>query len=672
VSRVAAVVGDELTLPPPAETPAAAGEGIADADLLRRHRPWLLWDSQDDYRALSATSIVSNSGNTLRRDKQVLAGVNGEGGRDLSLDLLAAGSGLEALEDDCIAEAPAPLTAARLMQADARFANQVYGRCKRGGNAIWLQYWLWLYYNPKALLGFGRHEGDWEMVQIALHPTTLEPTAVTYSQHGRGEVKEKDRLCDVEWRSCEPACTSGCRHPVAFVAPFSHASYFEAGTHLHPPITDNPDGACFDGLPEVQPFGPWSAWPGHWGGSTSRFSTSPRSPECQGDQWSQARFQEKGRRRKRREERLMWRLGRATFPSTPLIESAVSEGDTIVIDWRVEPSRWWRQPRWILLTVESTSKGRLLAKRVIRASGPTGHTRIPITTGQVQNVAVRTSAFNRIRQRSDSSPAHSVSPGTIPDRGVPRARDDWSPRVWKWFCHAVLDDLISSGAASFDELERRRVSVLDLALDRIELTAVLEHARRTGLLEAKENAHRADGTTASAVEWAPSENARLSMGGPLKWALSIAGAIPSALLIGVLSLLFKDPVKDLADHHLTVLVFLGLVTLELLAGGILVAHRYLGGASPREIAHQWSRHAVEQPGLNRWHQGRVNSALLALALAGSVTLEALVAWDVPTWVLTAGYAAMLVSQLVLASRFAAYRNMQLEAAAALEHQPSVS
>ena len=62
---------------------------------------------------------------------------------------------------------------------------------KEDGGRTWLQYWLWCYYNPKHLLGWGKHEGDWEVVQIGLDGET--PDVLTYSQHENGEARDWDK-----------------------------------------------------------------------------------------------------------------------------------------------------------------------------------------------------------------------------------------------------------------------------------------------------------------------------------------------------------------------------------------------------------------------------------------------------------------------------------------------
>src|SRR5262249_4319471 len=79
------------------------------------------------------------------------------------------------------------------------YADQVYGYANHNQpGALWLQYWFFYYYNDKALLGSGNHEGDWELVQVGIG-VGERPVAVTYSQHTSGErcdwagVEKEDR-----------------------------------------------------------------------------------------------------------------------------------------------------------------------------------------------------------------------------------------------------------------------------------------------------------------------------------------------------------------------------------------------------------------------------------------------------------------------------------------------
>jgi len=148
-----------------------------------------------------------------------------------------------------------------------------YGRVVRR-EGTWLQYWFLYEENPqdRGIVRTGRHEGDWEMVQLRL--AGGRPATATYAQHG--------------W-----AARCGWTGRV-YVAHGSHASYPEPGEHGRP-WPDPDDEARGDGRavrPRVRPFGPWVRWPGRWGGAEARSwipaeSSSPRGPAFQeGGAWS--------------------------------------------------------------------------------------------------------------------------------------------------------------------------------------------------------------------------------------------------------------------------------------------------------------------------------------------------------------------------------------------------
>ena len=102
----------------------------------------------------------------------------------------------------------------------AGYGDRVYGRAVTTvGGKTWLQYWLFSYYNPQNVLGFGVHEGDWEFVQVGLNADGA-PDVATYAQHDGGE------RC--AWSSVQRT-TGGA--PVVYVALASHASYFSSGVN---------------------------------------------------------------------------------------------------------------------------------------------------------------------------------------------------------------------------------------------------------------------------------------------------------------------------------------------------------------------------------------------------------------------------------------------------------
>ena len=91
-------------------------------------------------------------------------------------------------------------------------APVVYGRVVRTSDGTALQYWYLYLYNDFK----NKHEGDWEMVTVALDET-LSPSGVAVSAHHGGSFRP--------WSEVQRAGDAGLR-PVVYVAKGSHANYF--------------------------------------------------------------------------------------------------------------------------------------------------------------------------------------------------------------------------------------------------------------------------------------------------------------------------------------------------------------------------------------------------------------------------------------------------------------
>ena len=147
-----------------------------------------------------------------------------------------------------------------------------YHRVAKEANLWWHQYWLWYLYNPWSFAGtgVGRHEGDWEFVQLGCTDRKGDkPVLVTATQHRAGQKREF-------WR-CE---TEGGR-PVVYVALGSHANFFTPGDRGAD--VANGRGRKLADI-EWRSFGEWATWPGRWGNSRGA-GQSPESPGCQGERW---------------------------------------------------------------------------------------------------------------------------------------------------------------------------------------------------------------------------------------------------------------------------------------------------------------------------------------------------------------------------------------------------
>lgn len=158
----------------------------------------------------------------------------------------------------------------------------VYARAVEGSdNTLWLQYWLFYYYNSYHLLGTGVHEGDWEMVQVGLDRNTKQPTKMTFATHNEGIA--------CTWDQVEKWSTN---YPVVYVAARSHANYPWPGYSdlVVPHVTRDShlgDGAIkFFGMVGITTGDPhWTTWRGRWGASRDGHTPSPPNPSQQHQRW---------------------------------------------------------------------------------------------------------------------------------------------------------------------------------------------------------------------------------------------------------------------------------------------------------------------------------------------------------------------------------------------------
>jgi hypothetical protein len=370
------------------------------ATLLERHRPQLRYDSQDPYRACSALTIVENPGNKLVDSRDRLLAAVGHAAKELALGRLGGGDDRKGERLDEGGSEREILEHAVRMQGEDRYKDRTYWRFKQDGDTTYLQYWFWLYYNPKDVAGRGRHEGDWEMIQVRLEKE--RPVCVVYAQHAHATKLSWDR---VQHHGNEGT------HPIVYVAAESHASYFEAGTH---PAFGRADNAYGDGpriVPELEEFGPWAEWPGRWGNSKgvlwwlpiARFrppaGKSPESPGHQETKWlDPAKFEQEAKDHKPKEKRRLWKLGRKTYPMKPEIVEARLAGDRAFVRYRA-PSRFLRRrTQHLLITVNVD--GEVVGRCALRNVSPEGEVQIPLVTAP-ERAEVLLSGFNRRRQRSE-------------------------------------------------------------------------------------------------------------------------------------------------------------------------------------------------------------------------------------------------------------------------------
>lgn len=162
----------------------------------------------------------------------------------------------------------------------------MYGHVVDRGGERWLQYWFFYAANTqdRGVLRTGRHEGDWEFVQLRLGPEG-EPATATFAQHSSAE--------SCAYGDLELARVGGVDVARVYVANGSHASYPRAGTadRPWPDPNDEADGAGRQVRPEVMRISDedprWVADPAPWGSTRAGLvpgeQSSPPGPRFQPD-----------------------------------------------------------------------------------------------------------------------------------------------------------------------------------------------------------------------------------------------------------------------------------------------------------------------------------------------------------------------------------------------------
>jgi hypothetical protein len=173
----------------------------------------------------------------------------------------------------------------------------------------------------------------------------------------------------------------------------------------------------------------------------------------------------------------------------------------------------------------------------------------------------------------------------------------WRSLTWRHFRHRVLRHLAVRGALSVDELVKDPPTVLSMPLDRQELEAVLDSARRRRLVEPLGHPRRPNGDEAP-DEWAVTDAGRRAvrrlgpaLSGTLKTWVSIAAA-----LVGVFgTTLTLEQVGLSLVEAATLAIPLGIA----LSVAVHVRALLTGAAPARVVAHDWRRWATERPAQHR-------------------------------------------------------------------------
>ena len=400
---------------------------------------------------------------------------------------------------------------------DLATAGTCYGRVLlEDPDGVFLQYWLFYADNP-CVLPPGRHDGDWEMVQVRLQstPSGFESTHATVAGHGKAVT--------LPFRATEGG-------PKVFVAIDSHASYFAPGAHPTLPLSDVCDPDLPAAVPSIgllpQGAADWTFWHGRWGMDRGigtlialffhrertppflkKFKVgageSPSSPGRQGKSWnSPADFQADGaglgRSSTLRLQRLGHFIGRFTWPrQMPSVRVEQVGPDRFTI--HAKPAgNLLRRVSLVSVAFEQVGEdGRHagLAMYSARTGHPTGPFEIP----HAGKVRWRAAGYNFLRQRGEPAPAQSPKQPPWPLELSGASKDDQGAR--RVFAGALTNHLRRRGATPTDDLVGS-LSWFWLRLNRAEVEEVIDVSRRDGYVAPLGQAKDAAGKPIAEDEWA--------------------------------------------------------------------------------------------------------------------------------------------------------------------------
>jgi hypothetical protein len=392
-------------------------------ELLRRFAPTLHFDAMERWRPSLVDEYLAHSAVRDGKDQQLPGTPPAEAAMIVNDDDLKAR--LSPLKDEPGLDTQLRSNEMLRMYGsgqDLSSGGNAYGRVKPSEDGAFLQYWLFYPDNP-CVLEAGRHDGDWELVQVRVKrgAAGLEATEVTLAEHGRPVTQ-----------AVEANQANG--GPDVFVAVDSHACYFQPGAHPMIPLSDvcQPIGAAGAKptvlrLPTAAEDEDWVHWSGRWGmdrGFGTRVALrlrltrtpsilrrvnigageSPPSPAHQKGSWpSPKTFAANGTVRKWTAvalRRFTHFLGRLTWPRTPptvTIEGA-SEGR-----YTIEATATGYLARRVTLVsvafddLAPDGTRRALAMHSVRA----GRRSKPFDIPHAGELVWRAAGYNRLRQRGE-------------------------------------------------------------------------------------------------------------------------------------------------------------------------------------------------------------------------------------------------------------------------------
>jgi uncharacterized protein (DUF983 family) len=651
-------------------------------ELLNRHAPRLHFDALECLRPtsfdsyLGASAMVDRDGNPAGDAQDVLAG---KGNPESWLDPLPADRGdLNSIHRSNLLLATFGPGAAR------DEAGTCYGRAVPHGKWIYLQYWFFYVDNPYVIPP-GRHDGDWEMVQMALRQMEggePELRRVTVAQHGHGYTREVD--------------TSTPRPPI-YVAAGSHAAYLDPGTHPHfpipdecAPIPDEPGDFDYRRVPTKPPKvlllpaeGPehWDRWPGRWGmdrGAGTWLALhlrmkkvpfflkplnhlgagdSPVSPARQGASWKRPwNFQKGGTGRRWLFGIPGWifhLIGRASWPRADSDVSVYRISDEVFSITAKPSGHLLRRIERVMVRFHEQETGKPIAIHTV----PTGRTTGRLDQSVHGEIVWRAAGYNWLRQRGKLTETKSPTNAIWPLRVGGITRSDQGAR--EVFETALASYLRRGGSRTTAALVGR-FGWFWLKLSKAEVAMVVEAARRDEIIAPLGLERDASGKKVTEDEWVQTARGRglkrirgLSLPDLFSFARGVTAPVTEKRDTA------ETVVKFVATPLVTLLPFLSkplgvsTVVFVALAGAILalsLATGIRGEVALRRAARRWPRLQTCRPDIYRWQTADwrvwervpVVISMLGYVVVAGAALRLVGGWHFNVWLALAILAGVLV------------------------------
>lgn len=638
-------------------------------ELLRRFSPRLHFDALERWRPGLADLYMRRSkyldGNGLKvdgtppADNAILSGLEEIKSR---LNPLGDGPGLNAqLRSNAVLR-----TYGAGLDLDS--AGTCYGRVYEAkAGVIFLQYWLFYSDNP-CVLPPGRHDGDWELVQLRLkqYVEDWQVTHLTLAEHGKPAtyaIGPGDLPVDV------------------YVAVDSHACYATGGAQPMIPLSDVCDTAGAAGaVAEIEPMPldvdghDWAHWHGRWGMDqgpgtilalwlglrrTPSFlrnirvgaGESPPGPARQGMSWDRPdRFAQRGKARRGTNvalRRLVHFIGRLTWPRhVPKVKVERTAPGLYVIDAK-PAGHFVRRLALVSVAFEEDHVGvpgtrHGLARYTVR----TGHPSRPLEIEHDKPLYWRAAGYNFLRQRGEPSARHAPVEASWPLKVSGGSGDDQGAR--RVFAGALTGYLRRRGAAPVGEMVGG-VGWFWLRLSQPEVERVIEAARRDGLVTPLGQAKDASGAEVAADEWGLTDRGREL---ERTRALSFRDSVVAIRGVGqpVVSATEKWGKRVIAVvAPLAPFLALGTglnisVAIAIAAAGAILALSLGAGlrgeTELRRAAEHWPRlrscrpniYAWQTTAWRPWERVPIAAAVVLYAIASAVLLRATETWRFSIWI----------------------------------------